>query len=155
MSNSSRGECRRQNYTNVVIRGACVQLLRGIGTGQNDFSLLRSSNVVQVKRDWCLLKHTLLGLLPKAALSEFLSWMFLLDLVIPAQRLSSFSALANDGKFCVSLALLLLSQGVFSELKIHISDPDLGQLCYMSCIWRQERTLKHLLLPYFLPTPHF
>lgn len=131
MSNSSQGKCRRQNYTNVVIRGACVQLLRGIGTGHNDFSLLRSSNVVQ--RDRCWLKHTLLGPPPKAELSEFLSWMFLLDLAISAQRLSSFSALANDGKFCVSLVLLLLSQDVFSGLKINISDPDSGQLCHVSC----------------------
>lgn len=151
MSNSSQGECQRQNYTNVVIRGACVQLLRGIETGQNDFSLLRNSNVVQVKRDRCWLKHKLLGPLPKTELSEFLSWMFLQDLAIPAQRLSSLSALRNDGKFCVSLALLLLSQGVFSELKTSISDPDLGQLCPMSCIWRQERRLSSFCFLISLP----
>lgn len=151
MSNSSQGECRRQNYTNVVIRGACVQLLRGIGVGHNDFSLLGSSNVVQ--RDRCCLKNTLLGPLLEAELSEFLSWMYLLDLAISAQRPSSFSALANDGKFCVSL--LLLGQDVFSELKINISDPDLGQLCHVSCNWRQKSTLNQLLLPYFPPTLHF
>lgn len=90
-----------------------MQLLRGIGTGQNDFSLLRSSNVVQVKWGRCCLKHMLLRPLPKAELSKLLSWMFLLDLAIPARRPSSFSALANDGNFCVSLGLLLLSQDVF------------------------------------------
>lgn len=106
-----------------------MQLLRGIGVGHNDFSLLGSSNVVQ--RDRCCLKNTLLGPLLKAELSEFLSWMYLLDLAISVQRPSSFSALANDGKFCVSL--LLLGQDVFSELKINISHPDLGQLCHVSC----------------------
>lgn len=153
MSNSSRGECQRQNYTNVVIRGACVQLLRGIGTGQNDFFTAKKFKWGSSEKGLVPVKAHV----PRAASkgrAEFLSWMFFAGAGNPSTETELLLCFSKWWQvLCVTCTPAAQSR-CFQWIKNKHFRPRL-KTTVPCVIHLKEREDIKPDFPYFPPTPHF